>query len=100
MSTSTQLISRISLYISPQILSGMALRACPVCGIEQDADDLAFEHHVNSHFAEDDAMSEGRVGSSSPRKRRLSTYKDREELEAGYSDVWGSEDKSAFYWPF
>ena len=32
---------------------------CPVCQEEQNADQVAFNHHVNSHFAEDSVSRPG-----------------------------------------
>lgn len=57
------------------------MRNCPVCGLDQNADDVAFQHHVNGHFEEgpiDDGFEKYIPGPSSPKKRRLSEMKEQE----------------------
>lgn len=53
-------------------------RTCPICNIQQNADELAFQYHVNSHF-DDNARDLPKSGPCSPRKRRMSGMKEREE---------------------
>lgn len=55
----------------------MTMTRCPVCDEEQYADEMAFNHHVNSHFAGDgfasagpSRLSRGRSDGLSPRGRR------------------------------
>lgn len=63
------------------------MRSCPICGVAAFADELVFQYHVDSHFDDTAPKADGgRAESSSPRKRRMSTVKSREEFEVPDED--------------